>query len=52
MKFESLKKKKRHGFTLVEMVIVVTILGIVILVRLLQLPNAEFPIVVTLLGIV
>ena len=28
MKFESLKKKKRDGFTLVEMVIVVTILGI------------------------
>ena len=28
MKFGSLKKKKRDGFTLVEMVIVVTILGI------------------------
>ena len=28
MKFNSLKKKKRDGFTLVEMVIVVTILGI------------------------
>ena len=28
MKFKSLQKKKRAGFTLVEMVIVVTILGI------------------------
>ena len=28
MKFKSLQKKKREGFTLVEMVIVVTILGI------------------------
>lgn len=28
MEFKSLKKKKRDGFTLVEMVIVVTILGI------------------------
>ncbi|WP_442971428.1 prepilin-type N-terminal cleavage/methylation domain-containing protein, partial [Romboutsia timonensis] len=27
MKFKSLQKKKRAGFTLVEMVIVVTILG-------------------------
>ena len=28
MKFNELKKKKREGFTLVEMVVVVTILGI------------------------
>ena len=28
MNFKNLKKKKREGFTLVEMVIVVTILGI------------------------
>ena len=29
MKFKELKKKKRSGFTLIEMVIVVTILGII-----------------------
>ena len=41
MKFKILQKKKREGFTLVEMVIVVTILGILSGVGFMQFGNVQ-----------
>lgn len=41
MKFKSLQKKRRSGFTLVEMVIVVTILGILSGIGFMQFGNVQ-----------
>ena len=41
MKFKSLQKKKRAGFTLVEMVIVVTILGILSGIGVMKFGNVQ-----------
>ena len=41
MKFKSLKKKKRAGFTLVEMIIVVTILGILSGIGFMKFGNVQ-----------
>lgn len=41
MKFKSLQKKRRSGFTLIEMVIVVTILGILSGIGFMQFGNVQ-----------